>query len=284
VECFELELKDHVAHLRLSRPQALNTMTPAFWRELPAVVNQLSDEGEARAIVLSSTGKHFTAGMDLAVFQGDGGVASESGARGADALEPGRARSQMRQSALVFQESFNALERARIPVLAAIQGGCIGGGVDLISACDARYCTADAFFCIQEINIGLTADVGTLQRLPRLVPEGIVRELAYTGRRLPAQKALQVGLVNEVYATQPAMLEGVLAIAREIAEKSPLAVWGSKEMLNYTRDHSIEDGLQYIATWQAGMFFGGDMAEAFAAKQQGRPPRFQNLPRQRRTI
>jgi enoyl-CoA hydratase len=285
MECFELELKDHVAHLRLSRPQALNSMTPAFWRELPAVVNQLSDEGEARAIVLSSTGKHFTAGMDLAVFQGDGGVAAGGAAR-ADgaALEPGRARSGMRQAALVFQESFNALERARIPVLAAVQGGCIGGGVDLISACDARYCTADAFFCIQEINIGLTADVGTLQRLPRLVPDGVVRELAYTGRRLPAQRALAVGLVNEVYPTHEAMLAGVLQIAAEIAEKSPLAVWGSKEMLNYTRDHSVADGLNYIATWQAGMFFGGDMAEAFAAKQAGRKPKFQNLPRQRREI
>jgi enoyl-CoA hydratase len=291
MECFDLELKDHVAHLRLNRPQALNSMTPAFWRELPALVNRLSDEGEARAIVLSSTGKHFTAGMDLAVFQGDGGVASaegttaqaESGAS-ARSLEAGRARSLMRQSALVFQESFNALERARIPVLAAIQGGCIGGGVDLISACDARYCTADAFFCIQEINIGLTADVGTLQRLPRLVPEGIVRELAYTGRRLTAQRAQQVGLVNEIFPTHDALLESVLAIAHEIAEKSPLAVWGSKEMLNYTRDHSIADGLNYIATWQAGMFFGGDMAEAFAAKQAGRKPKFQNLPRQRREI
>ncbi len=286
MECFELELKDHVAHLRLSRPQAFNSMTPAFWRELPAIVDQLSDEGEARAIVLSSTGKHFTAGMDLAVFQGDGGVANAQAESGAAerGLEPGRSRSRMRQAALVFQESFNALERARIPVLAAIQGGCIGGGVDMVSACDARYCTADAFFCIQEINLGLTADVGTLQRLPRLVPEGIVRELAYTGRRLSAAKALQVGLVNEVYPNQEAMLAGVLQIAAEIAEKSPLAVWGSKEMMNYTRDHSIADGLNYIATWQAGMFFGGDMAEAFAAKQSGRKPKFQNLPKQRREI
>ncbi|MFI5320515.1 MAG: crotonase/enoyl-CoA hydratase family protein [Myxococcota bacterium] len=283
VECFDLELKDHVAHLRLNRPQALNSMTPAFWRELPEIVSQLSDEGDARALVLSSTGKHFTAGMDLAVFQGEGGVASEGESRAAS-IEPGRARSLMRQSALVFQESFSALERARIPVLAAVQGGCIGGGVDLISACDARYCTADAFFCIQEINIGLTADVGTLQRLPRLVPEGIVRELAYTGRRLGAQRAQQVGLVNEVFPTHEALLAGVLQIAAEIAEKSPLAVWGSKEMLNYTRDHSIADGLNYIATWQAGMFFGGDMAEAFAAKQAGRKPKFQNLPKQRRGI
>lgn len=304
MECFDLELKDHVAHLRLNRPQALNSMTPAFWRELPAIVNQLSDEGDARVIVLSSTGKHFTAGMDLAVFQGDGGVASAEGARsegearakaggmnaqaesGANerAMEPGRARSRMRQAALVFQETFNALERARVPVLAAIQGGCIGGGVDMVSACDARYATADAFFCIQEINIGLAADVGTLQRLPRLIPEGVVRELAYTGRRLGAQRAQQLGLVNEIFPTHEALLEGVLQVAREIAEKSPLAVWGSKEMLNYARDHSIEDGLNYIATWQAGMFFGGDMAEAFVAKKDGRKAQFQNLPRQRREI
>ncbi len=286
MECFDLELKDHVAHLRLNRPQALNSMTPAFWRELPAIVNQLSDEGDARVIVLSSTGKHFTAGMDLAVFQGDGGVANAQAESGASerAMEPGRARSRMRQAALVFQETFNALERARVPVLAAIQGGCIGGGVDMVSACDARYATADAFFCIQEINIGLAADVGTLQRLPRLIPEGVVRELAYTGRRLGAQRAQQLGLVNEIFPTHETLLGGVLQVAREIAEKSPLAVWGSKEMLNYARDHSIEDGLNYIATWQAGMFFGGDMAEAFVAKKDGRKAQFQNLPRQRREI
>jgi enoyl-CoA hydratase len=281
-ECFDLELKDGIAHLRLNRPEAMNSMTPAFWRELSALVNQLSDEGEARVIVLSSTGKHFTAGMDLAVFQGPGGLASEGGRRAE--LEPGRARSRTREGALLFQQSFNALERARVPVLAAIQGGCVGGGVDMISACDVRYCTEDAFFCIQEINLGLTADVGTLQRLPKIIPAGAVRELAYTGRRMPAQRAKEVGLVNEVYPTQDAMLAGVLAIAGEIAEKSPLAIWGSKQMLNYARDHSVEDGLEYIATWQAGMFFGGDMAEAFQAKTEKRKPVFQSNPRTRREI
>jgi enoyl-CoA hydratase len=284
-ECFDLELKDGIAHLRLCRPEAMNTMTPAFWRELPALVNQLSDEGEARVIVLSSTGKHFTAGMDLAVFTGAGGVAAEGGGRAAsEAEEPGRARTRTRQAALVFQESFNALERARVPVLAAVQGGCVGGGVDMISACDVRYCTEDAFFCIQEINLGLTADVGTLQRLPKIVPAGAVRELAYTGRRMPAQRAKEVGLVNEVYPTQEAMLAGVMEIAAEIAEKSPLAIWGSKQMLNYARDHSVEDGLEYIATWQAGMFFGNDMAEAFQAKAEKRRPVFQNNPRTRREV
>ena len=275
-ECFELELKDGVAHLRMSRPEAMNTMTPAFWRELPALVNELSDGGEARVIVLSSTGKHFTAGMDLAVFQGGGFV----GAR--DGEEPGRTRTRTREGALRFQESFNALEKARVPVLAAIQGGCVGGGVDMISACDARYCTADAFFCIQEINLGLTADVGTLQRLPKLVPAGVVRELAYTGRRMNAQRAKEVGLVNEVYPDQQTLLAGVLGIAAEIAEKSPLAIWGSKQMLNYARDHSVEDGLEYVATWQAGMFFGTDMAEAFRARAEKRKPVFPNNPPTRR--
>ena len=131
-----------------------------------------------------------------------------------------------------------------MPVLAAIQGGCIGGGVDMISACDVRYATEDAFFCIQEINLGLTADVGTLQRLPKLMPTGVVRELAYTGRRMPAARAKEVGLVNEIYPTHDALLAGVLATAAEIAEKSPLAIWGSKQMLNYARDHSVEDGLE----------------------------------------
>jgi enoyl-CoA hydratase len=216
--------------------------------------------------------------MDLAVFQGGSlGLAPKD-------EEPGRARSRTREAALRFQESFNALERARVPVLAAIQGGCIGGGVDMISACDARYCTADAFFCIQEINLGLTADVGTLQRLPKLIPAGVVRELAYTGRRMNAARAKEVGLVNEVYPTQDTMLARVLEIAREIADKSPLAIWGTKQMLNYARDHSVEDGLEYVATWQAGMFFGTDMAEAFRAKTEKRKPVFPNNPPTRRGL
>ena len=273
--CFEVENAGKVAHVKLKRAAELNTMTPAFWTELPQIVNAISDEGRARAIVLSSTGKHFTAGMDLSVFTGDSGVASSAGA--GDAVEVGRARANLRLMALHLQDSFNALERARMPVLAAIQGGCIGGGVDMVSACDMRYATADAFFCIQEINIGMTADVGTLQRLPKIVPEGVVRELAYTGRRMSAQRAREVGLVNEVYPDQAAMLAGVMEIAEEIAQKSPLAIWGSKEMINYARDHSVADSLNYIATWQTGMFQAGDMMESFAARSEKRAPRFDDL-------
>lgn len=273
--CFDVEHVGKIARVTLKRAAELNTMTPAFWTELPQIVNAISDEGRARAIVLSSTGKHFTAGMDLSVFTGDGGVASSGG--GGEGAEIGRARASLRLMALHLQDSFNALERARMPVLAAVQGGCIGGGVDMISACDMRYATADAFFCIQEINIGMTADVGTLQRLPKIVPEGVVRELAYTGRRMSAQRAKEIGLVNEVYPDHAAMLAGVMEIAEEIAQKSPLAIWGSKEMINYARDHSVADSLNYIATWQTGMFQPGDMMESFAARTEKRAPRFADL-------
>jgi enoyl-CoA hydratase len=273
-ECFEVEITGKVAHVKMKRAAELNTMTPAFWDELPRIVNGLSDEGRVRAIVLSSTGKHFTAGMDLSVFTGGSGVAA---ANGGDGVEVGRARANLRLMALRLQDSFSCLERARMPVLAAIQGGCIGGGVDMISACDMRYATADAFFCIQEINIGMTADVGTLQRLPKIVPEGVVRELAYTGRRMPAARAREVGLVNEVFPDHASLLAGVMEIAEEIAQKSPLAIWGSKEMINYARDHSVADSLNYIATWQTGMFQPPDMMESFAARSEKRAPRFADL-------
>ena len=164
-----------------------------------------------------------------------------------------------------------------MPVLAAIQGGCIGGAVDMVTACDIRYASEEAFFCIQEINIGMTADVGTLQRLPKLIPEGVCRELAYTGRRMPASEAKAVGLVNEVFPDHDSLLAGVQAVAAEIASKSPLAVWGSKEMITYSRDHSTADSLDHIATWQAGMFQPTDMVEAFEALAEKRPAGFDDL-------
>ncbi len=267
---FELTIHDEIAHLQLSRPGELNTMNRAFWKELPEALLAIDRDASARVVVLSSTGKHFTAGMDLSVFSGPG-IGNDKG------VEVGRQREQLRRTVLEFQETFNAIEKIRMPVIAAIQGGCIGGGVDMISACDMRYCTEDAFFCIAEINIGMTADVGTLQRLPHLIPSGMVRELAYTGRRLPAARAKEIGLVNEVYPTQEAMLDAVLATAKEIAERSPLAVHGTKVMLNYTRDHSVADALDYIAVWQTGMFQPTDMMESFAAKAEKRSPRFASL-------
>mgnify|MGYP001791801903 CR=1 FL=1 len=266
--CFDVDITDHVAHVRLNRPDELNSMVPEFWRELPEIVTGISDEASARVGVISSTGKHFSAGMDLSVFAG--GDLSADG-------EIGRRNARMRSNAKVLQWSFTALEKARVPVIAAVQGGVIGGAVDLVTACDLRYATEDAFFCVQEINIGMTADVGTLQRLGKVIPEGVARELAFTGRRMPAARAYEVGLVQEVYADLASLIDGALGTAREIASKSPLAIWGTKVAMNYARDHSVEDSLEQIATWQSGMFQPTDMMEAFTAKAEKRDAVFTEL-------
>ena len=265
--CFDVDIADRVAHVRLSRPDELNTMTPEFWWELPDIVTSISDEASARVLVISSTGKHFSAGMDLSVFA----------ALGAQGGEPGRAHARTRSHVRVLQWTFTALEKARVPVLAAVQGGAIGGAVDLVTACDLRYASADAFFCVQEVNLGMTADVGTLQRLGRLVGDGFAREMAYTGRRVPAARAYEAGLVQQVYADHDALVTGVLETAREIAAKSPLAIWGTKVAMNYARDHPVDDALEQVATWQAGMFQPADLTEAMTARAERREPRFPEL-------
>jgi enoyl-CoA hydratase len=266
--CFDVEIADNVAHVRMNRPDEYNSMTAAFWAELPEIVDGISAEASARAIVLSSTGKHFCAGMDLAVFAGrqdDGDI------------ELGRKHARMRGTAKTLQHTASCLEQARMPVLVAVQGGCIGGALDLATAADLRYCSADAFFVVQEINIGMTADIGTLQRLGKCIPEGVARELAYTGRRMPAQRAYEVGLVQEVYADHASLVDGVLETAREIAGKSPLAIHGTKVAMNFARDHTVADSLDQIATWQAGMFQPGDMVESFSAKAEKRQARYPDL-------
>ena len=269
--CFAVTIADKVAHIQLKRPEAMNTMVREFWNELPLIVRDISDNARARCIVISSTGKHFCAGMDLAVF-GGGGSTGSGGAT--DRAVNGE---NQRHHVRYLQDSFGCLDEARMPVIVAIQGGCVGGAVDMTSACDIRYCTADAFFVIQEINIGMTADVGTFPRLCKLIPEGWVREMAYTGRRMFAPKALQIGWVNEVFADQDTMLAHAMQTAREIASKAPVAVTGSKVMINYARDHTIQDGLDYIGVWQTGMFSGPHMAEAFKAKAEKRDGDFPDL-------
>ena len=267
--CFTVETKDGIAHLRMSRPDRANSMIPEFWDELPQIVNQLSEGGDARAIVLSAEGRHFCSGMDLSVFAGNNDVTVQD-----NTTHISRQRASFRTTALQLQRTFSCLEESRLPVLSAIQGACIGGGIDMVSATDLRYATKDAFFSIHEINIGMTADVGTLQRMPKLVPEGVVRELAYTGRNMSASEAKERGFVNEIYEDQDAMDDAVLEIAKEIASKSPMAIWGTKQTLNYGRDHSVADGLEYIATWNAAMFDPDDMAEAFMAQTENREADF----------
>ena len=243
-------------------------MNKAFWSELPNLVDSISNDANARVIVLSAQGKHFCAGMDLANFAPNPktpkthlGMRKESAFRGT----------------LDLQHTISCLEKARMPVIAAIQGACVGGGVDLATATDIRYCTKDAFFCIQEINIGLAADVGTLQRLPHLIPEGLVRELAFTGRRFKAEEALKFGLVNEVFDSHEEMLKGVMEVAKEITKKGPLAVTSTKEILNYGRDHSMEDSLNYVALWNNAMGISDEMSETFKAQSEKRDPDFEDL-------
>lgn len=267
MQCFTLTETGHVAHLVLNRPDALNTMNPQFWRELDDVLAALHRQGTARALVISSTGRHFSAGMALETF---GGAITMD-----DASPEGRAA--IFDLLTDMQATFTRLESLRIPVIAAIHGGCIGGAVDMVTACCIRYATADAFFCIQEINIGMVADVGTLQRLPKLMPEAVVKELAYTGRRLPAARAMGYGLVNEVFDTQEAMLAAALQCAREIAAKPPVAIWGTKQAIHYTRDHSVEDALRQMGWLQGAIWSNAHVREAVAAMKDKRAGSFDAL-------
>ena len=267
MECFTLTQQDHIAHLVLNRPEAMNTMHPKFWRELDEVLTRLHRAGQARALVISSTGKHFSAGMALETFGGE--IAMD------DRTPEGRAA--IFDLLTDMQSTFTKLETLRIPVIAAIQGGCIGGAVDMVTACCIRYATADAFFCIQEINIGMVADVGTLQRLPKLVPLGVVKELAYTGRRLPAQKALGYGLVNEIFDTSEAMLAAALKCAAEIAAKPPVAIWGTKQVIHYTRDHSVDDSLKQMGWIQGAIWSNAHVREAVTAMKEKRAGSFPDL-------
>jgi enoyl-CoA hydratase len=258
--CFTVSEDDGVAELTLSRAKELNTMTPAFWNELPGLIGALDASGTTRALIMASSGRHFTAGMDLAVFKG--GLLSTGDAR---------AREQFRNTAIYLQEIFNRLERARYPVIAAVQGGCIGGGVDMVCAADLRYATRDAFFCIQEINIGMMADLGTLQRLPKLLPDAVVRELAYTGDRLSATEAHRLGFVNHLFESHDEMLAAARATARKIATKSPLAVAGSKEAITFARDYPVGVALRMTANWQAGMLDDAEVAAHVKSRDSTMP-------------
>lgn len=266
--CFSLSsTEDHVAHLVLNRPEAMNTMHPTFWRELDEVLTKLHTEGTARALVISSTGKHFSAGMALETF---------SGAIAMDDQSP-EGRAAIFDLLTDMQATLTKIENLRFPVICAIQGGCIGGAVDMVTAACIRYATADAFFCIQEINIGMVADVGTLQRLPKLIPFAVVKEMAYTGRRLPAQRALAYGLVNEVFDTPEAMLSAALQCAKEIASKPPIAIWGTKQAVNYARDHSVEDSLRQMGWLQGAIWSNAHVRESIMAMKEKRAGSFTPL-------
>lgn len=265
----ELSMDGAIAHLKLVRPDAYNALNRAFWREWPQALNEIHNTEDVRVLVISSTGKHFCAGMDLEVFSNPDPRLFSG--------EPARRGEFVRRLVLELQHCFTQLESLRMPVLAAIQGGCIGGALDLVAACDSRYCTQDAFFTIKETAVGMTADLGTLQRLPSVMSPGLVRELAYTARKMEADEAQASGLVNRVFPDADSMLQQVMEIAQQIAANSPVAVMGSKLMLNYARDHTVADSLDYVATWQAGMFQQADLVESMLAKSQKRETAFEPL-------
>ncbi|MCR9106868.1 MAG: crotonase/enoyl-CoA hydratase family protein [Gammaproteobacteria bacterium] len=265
-ETLDLSVENHVATVALNRPDKANSMNLAMWNELQACFEYLDEEPSVRAVVLAGNGKHFCAGLDLAMF---GDLTQEI-------ADPARRAEQLRKTILRLQGNLNAIENCRVPVLAAIHNTCIGGGVDMTCCADMRYASADAFFSIREIDIGMTADVGTLQRLPRIIPDGVVRELAYTGRNMDADEACSMGFINRVFEDRETLLREVTAIAHRIAEKSPLAVRGSKEMLLYSRDHSVAEGLNYIATWNAGMMSQLDLQEGVLAQMEKRKAHYED--------
>jgi enoyl-CoA hydratase len=255
-ETLEVSIEEQVATVYLNRPDKANAMNATMWDELQTCFEWLDRQSAVRAVILAGNGKHFCAGLDLGVF----------GELHGTAKDPARRAEFLRRTILRLQGNLTAIEKCRVPVLAAIHKTCIGGGVDMTCCADMRYATEDAYFSIREIDIGMTADVGTLQRLPKIIPEGVVRELAYTGRNMDAEEARQLGFVNKVFENRDAMLREVTATARSIAAKSPLAVRGTKEMLLYSRDHSVAEGLNFIATWNAGMLSQVDLQAGIEAQ------------------
>src|SRR3954463_9701375 len=256
-----------VAHVELAREGKFNAMDREMFAAIGDAFRTLGADASVRAILLSGRGRHFTSGLDLQY------AASQFPATD----DPGRAAEARLRHIKWLQDALPAAEEARPPVIAAIHGGCIGAGVDLATACDIRLASADAFFQVAEVDVAITADLGTLQPLTPLAPEGIVRELAYTGRRMGAEEAARLGLVNRVEPDRGAVIAAGLELARAIAAKSPLAVAGAKMSLNYSRGRTIEEGLRHVALWNAGALVSADLMAAVKARLSKSEPTFRDL-------
>ena len=265
---FLVSITDHIAEVRFNRPDKANALHAPAWEELRTIFTGLADNPAVRVVILSGEGRHFCAGIDLTMLM-------SINQQMQDSCE-GRKRERLRKHILYLQSCIQAIEDCPVPVLAAVQGGCIGGGLDIISACDMRYASTEAYFTIKEVDMGMVADLGTLQRLPKLISDGLAREMAYTGRKVGAAEAQACGLVNQVFDDPAALAAGVRALAATIAAKSPLSIRGTKEMLLHARDHSVAEGLNYIATWNAGMILSEDLAKAFQASLSKQPPVFRD--------
>jgi len=264
---FKLDITDHIAHVSFNRPEKRNSLNAPAWDEMRAIFKHCSIDPEVRVVVLSGEGKMFCAGIDVSMLMQMNGYKSNCEAR---------KREEFRVNLLKLQEDVSSLEQCQKPVIAAIHNACIGGGVDIISSADMRFCTEDAYFVIKEVDMGLVADIGTLQRLPKLISQGLVSELAYTGRKMFAEEAKSSGLVNRVFETKEIMMESVLEMARTIAAKSPVVIRGTKEMIKYTRDHSVEESLHMMSVWNAAYIMSDDIKEAMGAFMEKRQPNYNN--------
>jgi len=270
-KCFDVSIENNIAHIKLNRPEKRNAMSVDFWHELPEIIHDIDDNAKARVIVISSTGPIFSAGIDISMLAGE---ATLNGDKNKAEYGAGFYTTVKR-----LQASLSVLEECRIPVIAAIQGGCIGGGVDLVTACDMRFGTIDSYVTIFEINVGMTADIGTFPRILNHLPEGIVREMAYTGRKMKADEALLRGLYNETYDTHEEMMGAVMKIAAEIASKPPMAVYGCKRIITYSRDHTTAEALDNIAVWNMSMLIPPEMMEAMQSRAEKREGKFADLPK-----
>lgn len=262
------EVKDFVAHIALNRPDKANSLSLDMWEDIPVLFDSLNERDDVRVAIISGNGKHFCSGIDLAMF----GSMGEEWTNGPDGLKHEKLRLWIKK----LQHSFTAIERCRVPVIAAMHKACIGGAIDLTTACDLRYATDDAYFSIKEIDIGMVADVGTLQRLPQIIGDTKMRELAYTGRNFDAAEAEKMGFLNATFSDKDAMMAEVNNIACTIAAKSPLSIRGTKHILRYTRDHGVDNSLDYLATWNASMLLSVDLTEAMTATFEARTPKFAN--------
>ena len=262
-DVFSVERDGHVATLWLDNPDRRNAMGPAFWADLPALMDELSDDEDVRAVVIAAKGPHFTVGLDLKTM---GGTVAGGGGGGS--------KLRFYKEVHRLQRSISSVADCPKPVIAAVHGWCIGGGVDLITAADIRLCSADAQFSVRETKIAIVADVGTLQRLPKIIAKGHVAELAYTGKDISADRAREIGLVNDVLPDVDGLLKAAHEMAAEIAANSPLAVQGTKQVLRACENMSVEEGLDYVAVWNSAFIQSNDLVEAMAAFMEKRPPKF----------
>lgn len=267
-ESLLLEVDNNIALVSFNRPEKANALNDVAWKELQAVFETLDESDDVRVIILTGEGKHFCSGIDLSLLM--------KVTTSPDSNCETRSREKLRKQILELQSPINAIENCSKPVIAAISGGCIGAGVDIICACDLRYATSESYFSIREIDMGMVADLGTLQRLPKLIPQGLVREMAFTGRNVYGPEAEKIGLTNKNLTDKEALLATVFEVAKTIASKSPVSIRGTKHNLNYSRDRSVSEGLEYAATWNAAMLVSEDLKVAFQAKMEKKAPRFRN--------